>query len=136
MKGSQRKTSGQLPEPCVGIFWFADGKLITDHTPVSEAEDYSDCKTHARSHSDVWTKFQQSGTAPCDVEYDEPPRGRVTYNKKSQRFSLFADRCILRDKNVVRGIMSAMNLPIKTTDKGTDPHYRCSVCLHRNEDLF
>jgi hypothetical protein len=23
-----------------------------------------------------------------------------------------------------------MNLPNKNTDKGTDSHYRCSVCLH------
>ena len=32
-------------------------------------------------------------------------------------------------KDAVRRIMSAMNLPSKTTDKGADAHYRCSALL-------
>jgi hypothetical protein len=51
------------------------------------------------------------------------------FNTKTRRFMLLADRCILRDKGVVRKIMADLNLPSKTTDKGTDAYYRCSACL-------
>ena len=47
-----------------------------------------------------------------------------------RRFTLLADRCVLKDKGMVGKIMSAMNLPNKSTDKGTDSHYRYSACLH------
>jgi hypothetical protein len=52
----------------------------------------------------------------------------VAFDTKTKQFTLLADRCILRDKSMVRLIMSAMNLPGKSTDKGTDSHYRCSAC--------
>jgi len=63
------------------------------------------------------------------MEYEECPRGRVTYDTKARRSRLLADRCILRSKDAVRRIMSAMNLSSKNTDKVTDAHYRCSACL-------
>ena len=68
------------------------------------------------------------------MEYEEAPRGRVMYNTKSQRFTLLADKCILKDKRIVSKIMSEMNLPSKNTDKGTDSHYRCFACLYGNSD--
>jgi hypothetical protein len=64
-----------------------------------------------------------------ESEYEEFPRGRVMYNTKTQRFTLLADRCILRDKDAVSRIMSELHLPGESTDKGTDAHYRCSACL-------
>ena len=115
-------------EPHVGIFWVVDGKPLIDRTPIGGAEDYGDFKTHPRSHLDVWTLFQQKGTVPADVEYEEFPRGRVMFNTKTRQFTFLADRCILRDKSMVSTIMSAMNLPGKNTDKGTDSHYRRSAC--------
>jgi hypothetical protein len=56
------------------------------------------------------------------------------YNTKTRRFTLLADRCILRDQGSVSRIMSEMNLPSKNTDKGTDTHYRCFACLHGGTD--
>ena len=59
------------------------------------------------------------------------------YNPKTRRFTLLADKCILKDKRIVSKIMSEMNLPSKNTDKGTDSHYRCFTCLYgRREDLL
>src|SRR5437016_12396510 len=48
----------------VGIVWLVGRRLIFDSTPVAEAEDYGDCKTHGRSHSDCWTELQKRGTVP------------------------------------------------------------------------
>jgi len=49
------------------------------------------------------------------------------------RFSLLAHHCILRDKNVVRMIMSQLALP-RSTGTNTDVHYRCSVRLRSRSE--
>ena len=57
------------------------------------------------------------------------------YDMKAQRFRLLADKCILKNKGIMREIISKMNLPSKNTYKGIDSHYRCFACLHgRTED--
>ena len=128
----QRKTSGRVPEPHVGIFWLLNGKLLIDSVPLGEAEPYGDHLTHPRSHIDVWEQWRLDGKVPGESEYEDFPRGRVIYNTKTQRFTFLADRRILKDNGIVRKIMSKMKLPNQKTDKGTDSHYRCSACLRRN----
>jgi hypothetical protein len=132
-EGGKRDTSTRTTEPRVGIFWLVDGKTLIDSTSLNEAESYGDHLTHPRSHYEVLTLFQQGGTVPADVEYEEFPRGRVMYNAKTRRFMFLADRCILPDKSVVRRIMSQMDLP-KGAARDTDSQYRCSACLHGGTD--
>jgi hypothetical protein len=36
---------------------------------------------------------------PPEVEYEEPPRGRVGYDKREERYWLRADRCILKEES-------------------------------------
>ncbi len=133
----QRKRSARTAEPLVGIFWLVKQNLLIDSTLLSAAEEYDHFKIHSGNHISVWEKFQQNGTAPREMEYEEAPRGRVMYNTKTRRFTLLADKCILKDKRIVSKIMSEMNLPSKNTDKGTDSHYRCFACLYgRSEDLL
>ena len=115
-------------EPLVGIFWVVSGKLVIDSTPLGEAEPYSDFLIHAAGHDEVWQRYQHSGLVPADMEYDDSPRGRVMFDTKTRRFTLLADRCILKDKGIVHQIMSELKLP-KNTETDTDDHYRCSVCL-------
>src|ERR1039457_5596241 len=67
------------PEPRVGIFWVFAGKLILDSTPVSQAEPWGEAKNHPRSHIEHWAVLQRAGDASKDVEYNDPPRGRVVY---------------------------------------------------------
>lgn len=128
-EGSQHKTSRPVPEPRVGIFWVVRGKLVIDSMALSDGEPYGDHLTHPRSHIEVWEQWRLSGKIPSESEYEEFPRGRVMYNTQTERFTLLADRCILKDKDVVAIIMSEMNLRSQSTDKGTDAHYRCSTCL-------
>ena len=117
-------------EPHVGIFWLFSGKLIIDTTPLSKAEAYGDHLGHSTSHIDYWAELQRKRVVPPEVEYEEPPRGRVGYDNREERFWLRADRCILKKKVFVSRIMRAMNLPACTkTEK--DDHYQCEVCLRR-----
>jgi hypothetical protein len=126
----------------VGIFWLLEERLILDTSPLGEAEPYGDCFGHRTSHIDYWTAQQGLGTVSREIEYEEPPRGRVVFNKRTQRFALYADRCILKRKSVVKRIMEALHLPATQTDIGTDGHfghYECFKCLETScarEDDF
>jgi hypothetical protein len=65
------------------------------------------------------------------------PRGRVVYNGKTQRFALYADRCILKIESFVKRIMKAMHLMTNQTDvatDGPDGHYNCARCLEAFSD--
>lgn len=126
------------PEPCVGIFWLFDDKLIFDSTPLSKAEPYGTALTHPDGHIDYWTRLQHTGAVPAEVEYEEPPRGRVVFYTREQRFHLFADKCILSQRKVVGKIMDAMHLPPGKTSEGRDEQYQCSRCLYPavDEDDF
>jgi hypothetical protein len=135
-EGGKRKTSTRATEPRVGIFWLVDGKTLIDSTSLSEAAPYGDHLTHPRGHIDVWEQWRLSGLVSQEMEYEEPPRGRVIYHTKTRRFTFLADRCILRDKNVVRRIMLELKLP-RNTETDTDSHYRCLACglTKANEDF-
>jgi hypothetical protein len=132
-EGGKGKTSTRTTEPRVGIFWLVDGKTLIDSTSLSEAEPDGNHLTHSRGHAEMWGQYQRVGGVPADMEYEESPRGRVTFDTKTQRFTFLADRCILRDKNVVRRIMSELKLP-GNTETGTDSHYRCFRCLRARSD--
>lgn len=126
-------------EPRVGIFWLFKGNLVIDSTPLSCAEPYGDCVTHPRGHLEVWTAFQRRSEVPAEVEYEEPPRGRVLFHRRRDRFFLLADRCILQSADIPQRIMAEMHLPNSNTETETDAHYRCSICLYGRspmDDLF
>lgn len=78
-----------------------------------------------------WTERQSLGDLPLDTEHEEHPRGRVVFHTKTCRYSLCADRCILKRKAVIKRIIMTMHLPIDMTDTLTDSHYRCFRCLER-----
>src|ERR1700689_5305755 len=112
---SKQMTQGQS---MVGIFWLIGDRLILDTSPLSEAEPYGDCLGHRTSHIDYWTAQQCLGAVSRDMEHEESPRGRGGFNKRTQRFALYADRCILKRKAVVKRIMGAMHLPTSQTSIG------------------
>jgi hypothetical protein len=112
----------------VGIVYLVGDKLWIDSTPIAGAGRYANSAIHEPNHLDYWSQLVRSGDVP-DVEYEEPPRGRVAYNRKTGKYTLLADRCILGRKSLVSQILSRMHLPPKDTETGTDSHYRCSRCL-------
>src|ERR1700683_612174 len=101
---SKQMTQGQS---MVGIFWLIGDRLGLDTSPLSEAEPYGDCLGHRTSHIDYWTAQQRLGIVSREIEYEESPRGRVVFNTKTKKFALYADRCILNRKAVVKRIMQA-----------------------------
>lgn len=132
-KSAVGKRDKTKTEPRLGIFWLLDGKLLIDSAPLSECEKYGDHLTFPRGHNAVWEHWQKVGKAPVESEYEEYARGRVMCDTKTKKFTLLADRCILKWKELIATIKDELHLPKQTT-LGTDPHYRCFRCLHGAED--
>ena len=113
----------------VGIFWLVGDRLIIDASSLKDAESYGDCLGHRRSHIDYWEVLRRDRVVDPHSEYDEFPRGRVTFNAKKNEICLLADRCIRRDRSKVVEIIRSLHLPKNTIIEG-DPHYRCPKCLY------
>jgi hypothetical protein len=132
-QGTHRKRSA-APEPRLGIFWLVKDKLLLiESAPLSECEKYADHLNYPGSHIDVWERWRQVGKATGESEYEEFPRGRAMYSTSTKSFTLLADRCILKRKDLIATIKDELHLPKRTT-LGTDPHYRCSTCLYGNAE--
>jgi hypothetical protein len=97
---------------------------------LADAEPYGDYLGHGTSHIDHWSVLQLRGQVPREVEYEEPPRGRVGYNKVKREFVLLADQCILGNLAAIELIIKALGLP-EGTRLSSDVHYRCADCLSR-----
>ena len=114
----------------VGIIFMRGDDLWIDCTPVGDAVDYGTLKTHDKGHPSYWEQLQERHAVPADEEYDEIPRGRVTYDTRKKVYLLFLDRCIRERPDVVSRIFMAMHLPpVPATEVGGDSHYICPAGL-------
>ncbi len=129
IKTPKRPKSRSKPEPLLGIFWLINDKLEIDSAPIAEASPYGSNVTHPADHTDLWEVWQHSGRAPQFSPYEEYPRGRTIHSLRTGEVTIFADRCIIERKDIVKQIKEALHLP-EITEIGTDPHYRCSKCLY------
>jgi hypothetical protein len=127
----KKRKKAKPNEPEVGIMFLVGNKLIFDSTPLSQAGRYADHLIHEPGHIGCWAELIKSGKVP-NRDYEEFPRGRVAYNTTTDTFTLFADKCILDRKVIVRKIWSRLHIPPKKTKTDTDSHYRCYRCLGRN----
>jgi hypothetical protein len=117
--------------PNVGIIYLVGDKLWIDATPVAWAGNFGDFALHERYHCQYWEQLVKQMVVP-DTQYEQFPPGRVSYDRKGGRFRLLADRCILREKNLVATILFQMNLLARDTETSTDKLYRCFRCLGRS----
>jgi hypothetical protein len=129
--GLWKRKNAEPTSPKVGVIYLIEGELLIDSTPLAQAGRYGDFRIHECGHIDYWAELVKSGKVP-NCEYEEFPRGRVAYHKKSGKFTLLADTCILRQDSIVSKILSQLNILAKGTEMGTDSHYRCFRCLGRN----
>lgn len=132
--------SGETPVSSVGIFWGVPegGRtvLVTDRTPLGQAEAYGDCLTHPRGHHEVWeawrvlgaTGLRRRGLPPAIAshEYEAFPRGRVVYMRGPALFTLYADRR-LQGPETIADLIRLFGLAGKHHTLRSDAHYRTSA---------
>ncbi|QEE39190.1 hypothetical protein [Methylobacterium sp. WL1] len=123
--------------PSVGIFWGVPegGRtvLVTDRTPLAEAEVYGNCLTHPRGHHEVWEAWRKLGAtmlrrrglpaAIASHEYEAFPRGRVVYMRKPALFTLYADRHLQSPKTIAE-LVRLFGLAGEHHAVRSDAHYR------------
>jgi hypothetical protein len=123
-------------EPHVGIFWWAPegpGVLVTDRTPLTEAEPYGDFLTHPAGHFEVWEDWRRLGVlglrrrrlppAIASTEYETFPRGRIVFHGPTQTFWIYADGR-LQVPAVIKEIKAAFGLNDANSVVKSDSHYR------------
>ncbi len=113
--------------PRVGLFFVVGGKPWVHGVPWTEVLSHAGFRTCALGHPDYWRRLLEANAVPRGLEYEDAPRGRVNYHDGSGRFTLFADRCIIKSKRLVTRIMRKLCLP-KDTNVDTDSHYCCARC--------
>lgn len=134
-RGQAKKAAAKLAgAPEVGIIFVINGQPWIDGKTLRDADDYGHMKMQTHDHFAFWEQLRRAHLVP-DLEYDEVPRGRVTYDTKKSMFYLFLDRCIIKDQKMVDKIERQMNLPSKNTKIETDPHYKCPGCMPKSEEI-
>ena len=131
-------SSGVDALPCVGIVWgVPDGhgplRLVFDRTLLAAAETYGDHLTHPRGHHEVWEGWRRLGPAglarrrlpPLIAwhEYEHFPRGRVVFDTRTARFTLYAARR-LQAAAVLSRVLHVFGLDPARCRVRSDPHYR------------
>src|SRR5208283_6219166 len=107
--GSHEAKKAKAPQ--VGLFFVVNGKPWVEGLSWTENLSAAGFRTHNLGHPEYWEQLQGIGAVPRDMAYDMVARGRANYEETSRRFTLFADRCILRNKRLVSSIMSKLCLP-------------------------
>jgi hypothetical protein len=114
----------------VGIAFYFKGKLYVSWTPYTVNPSYSGYRTHRTGHPEYWQSLQQAGLVPWNIPYQWVPRARATYEVSTEQFTLFADRCIFKNKRKIRAIKRQLNLP-PSTRVVADRHYQCFRCFQK-----
>ena len=114
--------------PKVGLFFVVNGKPRVEGIQWTENPSVAGYRTYAVGHPEYWVQLQGQGVAPRDMPYEDAPRGRVNYLDATGRFTLLADKCIIKRNRLVRRIMAILGLP-KDTRVMRDLHYKCAVCM-------
>jgi hypothetical protein len=116
-------------EPEVGVFFLYDGEVLKSGTPFSVDGLHGLFKSKKYDHELLWKSLQRPGIVPREVQYDEVPRGRVEYDINEKKFCVFADPCILKDRNALNEINREFRLKsANTAEPQRDRRYQCKQC--------
>jgi hypothetical protein len=117
----------------VGIFWWIGDRLLAAGCSLADAEPADDWLDYQGGHAEHWDRWREAGATwlgrnnfPIEIlssEYDEHPRGRIVYDRRSSCYLLYAD-IRLQNKERLHEIMTVFNLMAETVSVRSDPHYR------------
>ena len=114
--------------PRVGISYVIGVDLYIESIPMSESEDWDDFKTYPNGHMEYWSVLTKRLNLSSCLSYDFYPRGRVSYAKVQDKYMLYLDRCLIKNRQTIRLIKRELGLLKQWVELSTDEHYQCSIC--------
>ncbi len=133
-------TNPSPQSPLVGIFWCVRDSagsrhILTKHCTLDAAEEYGDCLTFGPGHYEVWENWRSAGALQPPLasivrshEYEEWPRGRIVFDRKADRFFLYADRRIQK-AGLAPALISLFHIPPARVTMLSDPHYTSPLSI-------
>jgi hypothetical protein len=118
----------RVHSPRIGIFYVIGVDLYIKSMPMSEGEDWGGFKTHPNGHMQYWSVLTKQHDLSSCLSYDFYPRGRVSYAKAHDKYMLFLDRCLVKNRQAIRLIKRELYLLKEWVELSTDEHYQCNIC--------
>lgn len=122
----------------IGIFWCvrwkAELRILAASCLVADGEPYGEMITYGPGHYTTWNRWRKSRTAHLErvitnaFEYEEWPRGRISFDTNRKRPLLLCDAKILKG-GPIGLVFSRFNLSFPNLTTGTDPHYKSTLNL-------
>lgn len=87
-----------MTRPMIGIFWLYQGHVFGKAVPISDGhESIPGIADMNENHADLWSCSELCGrpSSLAGVEYQEVPRGRVLYDKRSDRSIVYLDSTLM-----------------------------------------
>jgi hypothetical protein len=134
----------QAAVPSVGIFWLVETTVGTTHwltagCSLEAAEPFGDFLTFDDGHYEVWERWRHTKDLDAPLrglvrsyEYEDWPRGRIVYDRSKNRFTLYADRKLMKAETIAR-IREQFALPAELASVKSDFHYQSSETPGRSE---
>ena len=122
--------------PSLGILWAVTDPhgqtyLLAHPCALADGEPYGDCITSPAAHYETWEAWRRGRPKPplallapiiLRDQYEHWPRGRIVYEKTTDRFVIYADRQLLTPAWLAQ-IKTCFHLPPEWTIARSDPHY-------------
>ena len=108
-----------------GIFWFVDGEMVWDFS--QEKIGGNRFVDYPKSHFAMWDYLRNGRFEGSD--FATYPRGRVLYDTETEKYKVYADRCITDDQ--IREVLELMEVGFVVWQRCFDEHYSCDKCIGR-----
>lgn len=127
-----------LREGMVGFFWIVNDRMgqdaiLAEMLNLSRGEVYGPSVVHPGGHYNFWAMMRKLGpswlrarglsSSLVTTEYEDWPRGRVSFSLETRRYMLFADPR-LRTPPRISMIRNMFRLPDGRFDIRSDGHYQ------------
>src|SRR5436190_755945 len=109
-------------KPQIGIFWVFRGKVLAATAPLEDGAPSAESLDSPHDHVRVWPTLQQKNPALRSLEYEEIPRGRIVFIKRTKQFHVYADKA-LHTPTVKRLILATFQIPRARAVFLGDSHY-------------
>lgn len=113
----------QSTMPRVGIFWINGEELIAFSVPLDRAENVGGIVNYPHGHVHIWPLVLRSHPQLAGKEYEEVPRGRVSYLADANSFNLLLPSAYLNNRRLTANAIDKFGLRKAHVRIMADEHY-------------